>query len=104
MLDMLANMSTTIYSYPVSGFAIAHLPSHATLWGALSLEAWVADATESSKKHTVYGLSDAGTLVRMQDEGAGFGIEMAEWDEWNAEVGNFGPLVMIIGSLLQTSI
>ena len=97
---MLVDMSTIIYSYPVSGFVFAHLPSNSVLWDALHLEGWMTAHMKGSEKHPVYGLSDTGALKRFQKIDAGIELDIAEWDEWNAEVGDFGALVMIIGSLL----
>ena len=54
----------------------------------------------SSEERIIYGLSDSGKLMRLQQDEAGIQTSMADWDEWIAAVGEIGTLVMIAASLL----
>jgi hypothetical protein len=100
ILNILVEMSTEASSYANCGLVLIPLASNATLWNAEDPEGWRTEFRLCYKVPTTYGLSQTGVLTRLELTDAGVTISSAEWEEWRAEVGDIGTLVMIVGALL----
>jgi hypothetical protein len=101
-INMLLNTSTAVtYHLPIPGLFIFPLPIDATLWNAQDFGDWSKEFVRSYTECIVYGLSDAGELTKFEKNDVGVYFSPAEWDEWIADVGDIGTLVMVIGSLLN---
>nr|XP_036579096.1 uncharacterized protein CTRU02_11025 [Colletotrichum truncatum]KAF6786527.1 hypothetical protein CTRU02_11025 [Colletotrichum truncatum] len=87
----------------MSGFAIVPLASNATLWSAQTIEQWQAEFSVCYEERTIYGLSETGQLMKLQQDSTGIQSSMAKWEDWSAAVGELGSLVTIAGTLLENS-
>ncbi|KAI2628702.1 hypothetical protein GGR54DRAFT_359440 [Hypoxylon sp. NC1633] len=102
ILNMLVDISSTISYRSVMGLVLVPLPSPAQMWNTLELETWLACSRASYEARTLYGLSEVGTLTRINKNNcSSFQTSVAEWEAWRAEVGDIGTLVMIISGLFQ---
>ncbi|KAH6677942.1 hypothetical protein F5X68DRAFT_278076 [Plectosphaerella plurivora] len=101
IVNMLVDISTTTSSYAIWEFVAIPLPSPAVLWNATKLDGWSAGFTDWRKKRTLYGLSESGGLKMLKKDGMGLCLSgPAEWEDWSAETGEVGALVMMAGELL----
>lgn len=100
ILNTLVDLPITISCCPYEGFALTPLPSSTAVWNALNVEDWQHEFGLTNKERTVYALSTKGELKRITKDKTILKIEKAEWEEWNAEVGDLGMLVMIVAALL----
>lgn len=100
---MLVEISTTVSSFAIYEFVALPLPSSLALWNRTDLTNWADDYREWRGKGTVYGLSQSGGLRWITTEGGtgmSFNSGPAEWEDWSAETGDVGTLVMLAGELL----
>lgn len=103
ILNILIEISTEASSYPNCGFILVPLANSATLWNANNIEEWRTEFALCSKERKVHGLSQTGVLTKLQlaDDCVQLSkLSSLEWEEWRAEVGEIGTLVMIVGGLL----
>ncbi|KAH7349340.1 hypothetical protein B0T11DRAFT_129951 [Plectosphaerella cucumerina] len=101
IVNMLVDISTTVSSYAIWEFVAIPLPSPAVLWNATKLDGWSAGFEEWRKRRTLYGLSESGGLKRLKKDSMGLCLSgPAEWEDWSAETGEVGALVMMAGELL----
>jgi hypothetical protein len=100
---MVVDISAALPCRPVSGFAIVPLPSNVTLWSARDIEQWQAEFSVCYEERTIYGLSETGQLMKLQQDSAGIQSSIAKWGEWSATVGELGSLVAIAGTLLESN-
>ena len=107
MLNLLAETTTTVSYYSqnwsISGFVLIPLPSEWTLWTARDVQGWRERFSRCYEERTLYGLSSAGELTKLQNTDAGVRFSISEWDIWNAEVNDFATLVMTAGAIIETS-
>ncbi|KAH8885723.1 hypothetical protein GQ53DRAFT_877150 [Thozetella sp. PMI_491] len=103
IINMLVEMSTAIsyYTADLGGFALVPLASSAGLFNAQDIECWRTEFELRYKRYTVYGISQAGLLTKLQHNGTECRTSTEDWAEWSADVGAIGNLVMIVGSLLS---
>jgi hypothetical protein len=78
------------------------LPSSAALWVSEDADTWKAEfKARYSNERYLHGVSQTGDLMKLLlEEGGGARISTEEWEDWRADVGEIGTLVMMIGSLL----
>ncbi|KAL7910623.1 hypothetical protein GGI35DRAFT_449222 [Trichoderma velutinum] len=103
ILNILIEISTEASSYPTCGLVLIPLANKATLWNANDLEEWRVEFALNSKERKLHGLSQTGVLTKLQladDCVRESKLSSLEWEEWRAEVGEIGTLVMIVGALL----
>jgi hypothetical protein len=101
IVNMLVDISTTVSSYAIWEFVAIPLPSPAVLWNATKLDGWSAGFEEWRKRRTLYGVSESGGLKRLKKDTMGLCLSgPAEWEDWSAETGEVGALVMMAGELL----
>lgn len=87
--------------YPASGFDLIPLPSKTTLWNPRDVDKWRTAFEQCCKERTLFGLSEAGTLMKLQQNESGIQQSVGQWEEWTAEVGDIGTLAMVMGDLLS---
>lgn len=100
ILNILIEMSTEASSYPSCGFVLIPLANNAALWNANNMEEWRTEFELCNKERKLHGLSQTGVLTKLQLADDCVVLGSAEWEEWRAEVGEIGTLVMIVGALL----
>ncbi|KAI1372668.1 hypothetical protein F4677DRAFT_245232 [Hypoxylon crocopeplum] len=101
IINMLVDISTTVSYHSVMGLIFLPLPSPALMWTALDIEGWTTGFKRLYEERTLYGLAEAGALTSLRKDRAGFfHSNVAEWEDWGAEVGDIGTLVMIVATLL----
>ncbi|KAH6646201.1 hypothetical protein BKA67DRAFT_583529 [Truncatella angustata] len=100
ILNTLIEMSTEASSYPTCGFVLIPLASSATLWNSNNIEEWRTEFNLCNKEQKIVGLSQTGVLTKLHLTDACVVLSSLEWEEWRAEVGEIGTLVMIVGALL----
>ncbi|KAM6478420.1 hypothetical protein HDV62DRAFT_191497 [Trichoderma sp. SZMC 28011] len=103
ILNILIEISTEASSYPTCGFVLVPLANNASLWNADNTEEWRTEFVLCNKERKIHGLSQTGVLTKLQlaDECVRLSkLSSLEWEEWRAEVGEIGTLVMIVGALL----
>ena len=104
LVDVSAAVSYMYYAadWNIKGFALLPLPCSEKPWRTTSALEWVAEFMICYQKRTMYGLSETGALteVSKSDVGTALRFSSAEWEDWVAEVGDIGTLIMIIGDLL----
>jgi len=100
IINILVDISTSVSYYSVGGYVLIPLPSTATLWNAQDIEVWRVEFKTYAERCSIYGVSEAGELNRIQKTDVGMVSSVTKWDEWNAEVGDVGTLVMIVAELL----
>lgn len=100
ILNILIEMSTEASSYPTCGFVLVPLASSATLWNANGIEKWQTEFKNCSKERIVHGLLRTGVLMKLLLTDDCVILRSVEWEDWRAEVGEIGTLVMIMGTLL----
>ncbi|KAL6689681.1 hypothetical protein J3F84DRAFT_391585 [Trichoderma pleuroticola] len=103
ILNILIEISTEASSYPNCGLILVPLANNAILWNANNIEEWQTEFLLCSKERKVHGLSQTGVLTKLQltDDCVKLcKLSLPEWEEWRAEVGEIGTLVMIVGGLL----
>ena len=100
ILNILIEMSTEASSYPTCGFVLMPLANNATLWNANDIEEWRTEFELCNTERKVNGLSRTGVLTKLQLTEDCVVLSSVEWEEWRAEVGEIGTLVMIVGALL----
>ena len=100
ILNILIEMSTEVSSYLTCGFVSMPLASNAALWNANDVGDWQTEFDLSNKERKSYGLTQAGVLMKLHLSGDSVVFSPVEWEEWRAEVGEIGTLVMIVGALL----
>ncbi|ODQ68850.1 hypothetical protein LIPSTDRAFT_121055 [Lipomyces starkeyi NRRL Y-11557] len=93
-------MSTEASSYPTCGFVLIPLANNATLWNANDIEEWRTEFDLCNKEQKLHGLSQTGVLTKLQLTDDCVVLSSVKWEEWRAEVGEIGTLVMIVGALL----
>ncbi|KAB5576196.1 hypothetical protein GE09DRAFT_1094944 [Coniochaeta sp. 2T2.1] len=100
ILNVLIEMSTEASAYPTCGFVLLPLANSAALWNANNIGEWRAEFALFNKERKMHGLSQAGVLSKLELTGDCVVLSSAEWEEWRADVGEIGTLVMIVGALL----
>lgn len=100
ILNVLIEMTTEASAYASCGLVLIPLPSSAALWTADSPETWKAEFKLHSDEKFTYGVSNTGVLTRLLIQNGGARIFSEEWEEWRADVGEIGTLVMMVGALL----
>ncbi|RYP17231.1 hypothetical protein DL765_004616 [Monosporascus sp. GIB2] len=102
IINMLVDIPTTISYYSIWGLIFVPLPGPAPMWNALDLDGWTTGFKQWYEERTLYGLSEAGALMRLKKETDGVcQTGIAEWEDWAAEIGDIGTLVMIVAPLLS---
>lgn len=81
-------------------FALIPLHSNATLWRAGALDKWQSEMELCYQERTIYGLAETGELVKLQQTLAGIQSSVMGWEQWVADTGEMGTLVMVAGELL----
>lgn len=76
------------------------LANSAALWNAKDIGEWRTEFELCNQERTWHGLSQTGVLMKLQLTDACVILSPVEWEEWRAEVGDIGTLVMIVGALL----
>jgi hypothetical protein len=97
---MLVDISGALTCYPATGFGLIPLPSKTSLWSPRDVGKWRTAFEQCCKEGTLYGLSEDGALMRLQQIEAGIQQTVSQWEEWTAEVGDIGTLAMVMGELL----
>ena len=100
ILNILIEMSTEASSYPSCGFVLMPLANNASLWNANDIGEWRTEFELCSKEQKFHGLSQTGVLTKLWLTDDCVVLGSVEWEEWRAEVGEIGTLVMIVGALL----
>lgn len=100
ILNILIELSTEAASYLTCGFVLMPLPNNASLWNANCVEEWRTEFALCSRERNFHGLSQAGALTKLQMADDCVVLSPVEWEEWRADVGEIGTLVMIVGALL----
>jgi hypothetical protein len=98
---MLVDITSALPVNFVSDFNLMPLPSSGTLWDVRDLERWRIEFRLCYKERTLHGVNEAGVLTRFQVADDGVQQSTVEWEEWCAEVGDIGTLVMTVGTLLS---
>ncbi|KAL7931411.1 hypothetical protein V8C35DRAFT_116462 [Trichoderma chlorosporum] len=93
-------MSTEASSYPTCGFILIPLAENASMWNANNTEKWRTEFELCNKERKLHGLSQTGVLTKLQLTNNCVELSSVKWEEWGAEVGEIGTLVMIVGALL----
>lgn len=100
IINILVDISTSVSYSSVGGYVLIPLPSFASLWNARDIEVWRTEFKVYSDERSIYGVSEAGELTRIEKTDEGMLASVAKWEDWNAEVGDVGTLVMIVAELL----
>jgi hypothetical protein len=100
-VGLLVDISVAVSYFSIGGLVLVPLPSTAALWSTRELERWKPEYRQWHEQHTIYGLSENGALTKLQRTGVELQSSTANWEDWSAEVGDIGTLVMIIGELLK---
>jgi hypothetical protein len=100
ILLMVVDISVVVACAPKTGYLLVPMASSVKLWHAMKAELWRSEFDLCYDERTVYGLSESGELTQLRQNEVGIQSSPAEWDEWVAEVGEIGTLVMIAGSLV----
>ncbi|KAK7432547.1 hypothetical protein QQZ08_000754 [Neonectria magnoliae] len=100
IMGMLVDMLTTVSTHSLAGFALVPLPASAAWWTAPNLEEWKTHFRRCYQDRIMYGLSEDGTLTKLQISNGGIDFSAMQWEEWSAEVSDLGTLVMVVGGLL----
>ncbi len=100
IINVLVDISASVAGNAFQGYVLGPLASSTTLWEARDAEIWNTEFRQFYKERALYAVSEAGVLTRFQHHDAGIQSSVAEWEEWNAEVGDLGTLVMVVGALL----
>lgn len=100
ILNILIEMSTEASSYPTCGFVLIPLANSAALWNASDIEEWQTEFEICSKERKLHGLLRTGALMKLLLTDDSVVIWSVGWEDWRAEVGEIGTLVMIVGALL----
>ncbi|KAI0906804.1 hypothetical protein F4823DRAFT_605722 [Ustulina deusta] len=101
IVGLLVDISTAVSYFSIGGLVLVPLPSSAALWSTEEFEGWKPEYTRWYKEHTIYGLSDTGSLTRLQTADGRLKSINVGWEGWIAEVGDIATLIMIIGELLK---
>ncbi|RYC58070.1 hypothetical protein CHU98_g8136 [Xylaria longipes] len=101
ILGLLVDMSTAVSYFAIAGLVLVPLPSAAVLWSTQDFEKWKPEYRKWRDQRVAYGLSETGDLVKLQNTEDGILSTLEEWEGWSAEVGDPGPLVMMIAELLK---
>jgi hypothetical protein len=100
ILNILIEMSTEVSSYPTCGFVLIPLAQSAALWNAGGIEEWQSEFEVCTRERTVHGLLRTGVLMKLLLTDDSVTLWSIGWEDWRAEVGEIGTLVMIVGTLL----
>lgn len=100
ILNILIEMSTEASAYVTCGFVLIPLANNTTLWNAKNIEEWRTEFELCCKERKFHALSQTGALTKVQLIADCVILSSVEWEEWRAEVGEIGTLVMIVGALL----
>ncbi|KAL6909269.1 hypothetical protein GGI43DRAFT_394978 [Trichoderma evansii] len=105
ILNIIIEMSTEASAYPTCGFVLIPLPNSALLWNANCIEEWQTEFQFEicSKERKIYGLLRTGVLMKLLLTDDCVILRTVEWEDWRAEVGEIGTLVMIVGALLTST-
>ena len=95
---MLINISPAMTCYLANHFGLTPCPSHASLWSANTIK-WKAANVQRLGEATIFCLTDKGALIKLQARGKKLYQSSEKWEEWAAEVGEIGTLVMIMAGL-----
>ncbi|KAI1348880.1 hypothetical protein F5Y01DRAFT_317378 [Xylaria sp. FL0043] len=101
ILGLLVDISTAVSYFTIGGLVLVPLPSSTALWSTQDFERWKPEFKKWYKERSVCGLSETGSLVKLQDTDHGLRTNMMDWESWSAEVGDIATLVMIIGEILK---
>lgn len=100
ILNILIEMSTEASSYPTCGFVLIPLANSEALWNASGIEEWQTEFERCTKERVVHGLLRTGVLMKLLLTDDAVTLWSVGWEDWRAEVGEIGTLVMIVGALL----
>ncbi|EHK41635.1 hypothetical protein TRIATDRAFT_321815 [Trichoderma atroviride IMI 206040] len=100
VLNTLIEMSTEASSYPTCGFVLIPLANSEALWNASGIEEWQTEFESRAKERVVHGLLRTGVLMKLLLTDDAVTLWSVGWEDWRAEVGEIGTLVMIVGALL----
>ncbi|KAI0487805.1 hypothetical protein F4859DRAFT_270026 [Xylaria cf. heliscus] len=101
ILGLLVDISAAVSYFAIGGLVLVPLPGSATLWNTQDFEKWKPEYRKWHEQRMIYGLSETGSLAKLQITDDGISSKAAEWEGWSAEVGDLATLVMIIGELLK---
>lgn len=101
ILGLLVDISTAVSYFSLGGLVLVPLPSSTALWNPQDLEGWKPEYKNWREQHTIYALSEIGTLIKLQGGDSEIKSNLTEWEPWTAQVGELATLVMIIGELLK---
>lgn len=103
ILNILIEMSTEASAYPTCGFVLMPLPNSVTMWNANGIEEWQTEFEIYNKERKIHGLLRTGVLMELLLRDDNVILRTVGWEDWRAEVGEIGTLVMIVGSLLASA-
>jgi hypothetical protein len=101
ILNVLIEMSTEASAYPTCGFVLLPLATSAALWNANDIGEWRREFEVSNTERKLHGLSQTGVLSKVELTDDCVVLSSADWEEWRADVGEIGTLVMIVGALFS---
>ncbi|KAJ6438390.1 proteasome subunit alpha [Purpureocillium lavendulum] len=100
IINIMVEWSTAASAYATCGLVLIPLANNATLWNAKNSESWRSEFTLCCKERSLMGVSQSGALTKLLLGDSGITLSTVEWEEWTAEVGDIGTLVMMVGALL----
>ncbi|EFX06296.1 hypothetical protein CMQ_6617 [Grosmannia clavigera kw1407] len=71
------------------------------MWAAQDLETWRSEVKKVTEKNSIYAVSPEGELVKVMIDESCLSTTTSRWEDWTAEVGEMGTLVMTVGALLK---
>lgn len=77
------------------------LTHNAAAWSAVDLETWRSELKKCTEMRTIYTVSPEGELLKIALGDTCLSTTPSGWEEWAAQIGEIGTLVMIIGALLK---
>ncbi|GJN75448.1 hypothetical protein PLIIFM63780_009346 [Purpureocillium lilacinum] len=100
VINIMVEWSTAASAYATCGLVIIPLATSATLWNAKNPDTWREEFAPRCKERSLMGVSQTGVLTKLLLGESGITLHSVEWEEWTAEVGDIGTLVMMVGALL----
>jgi hypothetical protein len=99
-MNMLINVDQALTCAPPPGFAIIPLPAQKILWEAKTAAEWRSEYETTLRTREIFGLSNEGQLIKLQQRFGQITTHSARWEEWYSVSDRFGTLIMIAASLL----
>ncbi|KAH8657694.1 hypothetical protein BX600DRAFT_514253 [Xylariales sp. PMI_506] len=105
LINFVVDIDSAVKCYLLPGYVLVPLPSGRSTWEAGTAAAWRSEYDLSAGVREVYALGADGKLKKLLQQGIDGQLlaREARWEDYLSYENGFGMMVMIAGSMIETS-